>query len=212
MDYPIGTEYDIPFELETVLTGYRHGIFPMGDQDDDTIYWFCPDPRAIIPLDGFHASRSLQRSFRRGEFEVTYDRAFREVMIGCAEGRPVWITDRIFDMYTKMHELGAAHSVEVWQNRRLVGGTYGVQIGGAFMAESKFHRVTDASKIALWKLVERLGQADFEILEVQYLTDHLRQFGTREIGLEEYLIRLETLAEKKCEFRPVEDAGDDDEP
>lgn len=202
MDYPIATEFDVPFTPETVLRAYARGMFPMGDDDDDLIYWFRPDPRAIIPLDGFHISRSLQRTLRRGVFEITYDEAFADVMSGCAEDRPVWITPRVQALYEDLHARSRTHSVEVWQDARLVGGVYGVQVGAAFMAESKFHRVTDASKVALAKLVERLVARGFEILEVQYLTEHLAQFGAREISLASYLRRLRRAAARNPRFAP----------
>ena len=200
VDNPIATEFDIPFTVENVLAGYRQGIFPMGDDEDDLIYWFRPDPRAILPLEDFHIPRSLQHAMDNGEFEVTANRAFTDVMIGCGEGRPVWITDRIHDLYNQLHELKKAHSVEIWSGKKLVGGIYGVQLGGVFMAESKFHRVTNASKIALAKLVERLREGGFALLEVQYLTDHLQQFGALEISNAEYLLRLEKAARSECVF------------
>ncbi len=174
----------------------------MGDEDSDLIFWFSPDPRAIIPLDELHISRSLRRTLRRGSFEVTYDEAFKDVMLGCAEDRPVWITDRMLELYTELHGRGSAHSVEVWLNHELVGGLYGVQIGAAFMAESKFHRVNDASKVALVKLIERLREREFEILEVQYLTDHLERLGAREISDSVYMRRLELAADKENVFAP----------
>ncbi len=201
VDSPIATEFDIPFTVENVLAGYRQGIFPMGDDEDDLVYWFRPDPRAIIPLDGLHVPRSLQRTISQGEFEITANKAFAEVMIGCGEGRPVWITDRIHDLYNQLHELKRAHSIEVWSGKELVGGIYGVQVGGAFMAESKFHRVTDASKVALVKLVEQLSAARFCLLEVQYLTEHLRQFGACEISNADYLLQLESAAALERSFQ-----------
>lgn len=200
VDNPIATEFDIPFTLENVLAGYRQGIFPMGDEEDDLIYWFRPDPRAILPLEDFHVPRSLHRAMNNGEFEVTANKAFADVMIGCGESRPVWITDRIHDLYNQLHEMKMAHSVEIWNEKQLVGGIYGVQVGGAFMAESKFHRVTNASKIALAKLVERLREKGFALLEVQYLTGHLKQFGALEIPNAEYLLRLEKAARLECEL------------
>jgi leucyl/phenylalanyl-tRNA--protein transferase len=200
VDSPIATEFDIPFTVENVLAGYRQGIFPMGDDEDDLVYWFRPDPRAIVPLDGLHVPRSLQRSIDQGGFEVTANKAFAEVMIGCGEGRPVWITDRIHDLYNQLHQLKRAHSIEVWSGKDLVGGIYGVQVGGAFMAESKFHRVTNASKIALVKLVEHLADGEFCLLEVQYLTDHLRQFGACEIPNADYLLQLESASSLECAF------------
>jgi leucyl/phenylalanyl-tRNA--protein transferase len=178
------------FTPKGVLEAYRHGIFPMGEARGDEIYWFQPDPRAVIPLDAFHVPRSLHKLLRRGTFEITYDQAFAAVVKGCAEGRPVWISRRMERLYGRLHRMGHAHSVEVWQGKRLAGGLYGVQIGAAFMAESKFHRVSNASKVALVRLVERLRERGFALLEVQYLTAHLRQFGTVEISLREYLRQL----------------------
>ena len=200
VDIPIETEFDRPFTAENVLEGYSQGIFPMGDDEDDLIYWFSPDPRAILPLSEFHISRSLQRAIRHGGFEVTANRAFAEVMVGCGEGRPVWITDRVHELYNQLHELNRAHSIEVWLEGRLVGGLYGVQAGGAFMAESKFHRVTNASKVALAALVEHLKRHDFLLLEVQYMTDHLSQFGAREISNADYLRKLKRASEIDCQF------------
>ena len=200
VDIPIETEFDRPFTAENVLEGYSQGIFPMGDDEDDLIYWFSPDPRAILPLSEFHISRSLRRAIRHGGFEVTANRAFAEVMVGCGEGRPVWITDRVHELYNQLHELNRAHSIEVWLEGRLVGGLYGVQVGGAFMAESKFHRVTNASKVALAALVEHLKLRGFLLLEVQYMTDHLSQFGAQEISRTDYLRELKHASEVDCRF------------
>ncbi len=185
---------------DALLDAYSVGIFPMGDEDTDEIFWFRPDPRAIIPLGEFHISRRLRRTMRQERFEITYNRAFSEVMAGCAARSPVWITPRIHRAYTRLFEVGRAHSVEVWQQKTLAGGLYGVQLGGAFVAESKFHRVTDASKVALAKLVERLLGRGFRILEVQYLTDHLKRLGAREIPLYEYLRDLRDVANLDCRF------------
>ncbi len=164
------------------------------------IGWYRPDPRAVLPLDGFHASRSLKRTLKSGYFETTYDRDFLGVMKGCSNRNETWITDEFFTAYCALHKMGKAHSVEVWREGRLVGGTYGVHLGGAFFAESKFHTETDASKVALAKLVERLNARGFGLLEVQYLTDHLAQFGVIEIPDSEYVIRLEKALALKCEF------------
>jgi len=176
--------------LERVLEAYRSGIFPMAVPEARVVTWHHPDPRAIVPLDAFHIPRRLERTLRQGRFEVTFDRAFADVMRGCAEGRPVWIGPEFHRVYGELHRRGQAHSVEVWQDKTLVGGLYGVHIGGAFFAESKFHRVTDASKVALASLLRRLRERDFRLLEVQYLTDHLEQFGTIEITDREYMARL----------------------
>jgi len=177
---------------EGVLVAYRHGVFPMADERSGEVLWFRPDPRAIIPLDGFHVSRSLARTLRRGRFEIRVDTDFEGVMRGCAD-RPegTWISERFVEVYAALHEAGHAHSVEAWRDGRLVGGTYGVALGGAFMAESMFHRETDASKVALAALVSRLQKRGFILLDVQYLTPHLESLGALEITRREYERRLE---------------------
>jgi len=178
---------------------YSHGLFPMPDEWG-FIQWYQPDPRAVLPLDAFHASRSLQRKLKKNVFQITYDQDFSGVMRGCAQRTPTWINSEFLYAYGELHALKKAHSVEVWQNGTLVGGTYGVQLGGAFFAESKFHTVTDASKVALAKLVEHLDEKGFELLEVQFLTAHLSQFGVIEIPHHEYLRRLKSALKKNCVF------------
>jgi len=177
---------------EGIELAYRHGIFPMADERSGEVLWFRPDPRAVIPLDGFHVSRSLARTLRRGRFEVRVDTAFTTVMRGCAD-RPEgsWISERFVEVYGALHRAGKAHSVEAWRDRRLVGGVYGLALGGAFMAESMFHRETDASKVALAALVGRLRERGFTVLDVQYLTPHLESLGAVEITRREYERRLE---------------------
>ena len=174
-------------EPGTVLAAYRAGIFPWPDLDERLLWW-SPEPRAILPLDRFHASRSLRRTRRRGAFRVTFDRAYASVMEGCAD-RPegTWITSAIMAAYVSLHGLGWAHSVEVWADERLVGGVYGVAIGGFFAAESMFHREPDASKVALAELVDHLRRADFRLLDVQLLTTHLASLGAVLIARDEYL-------------------------
>ncbi len=178
---------------------YRNGRFPMPDWQG-TMRWYQPDPRAVLPLDKFHASRSLKRTLRSKIFEITFDKDFVGVMKGCANRKSTWITEEFYSGYTALHRLGKAHSVEVWRDGKLVGGTYGVHLGGAFFAESKFHTETDASKVALAKLVEHLNERGFALLEVQFLTDHLKQFGVIEIPDEEYLQRLDAALKLNCEF------------
>ena len=175
-----------------VELAYRHGIFPMADEGSGEILWFRPDPRAIIPLDGFHISRSLARTLRRGIFEVRVDTDFEGVMRGCAD-RPegTWISERFVEVYGALHRAGKAHTVEAWRDGRLVGGAYGLALGGAFMAESMFHRETDASKVALTALVARLQARGFTLLDVQYVTPHLESLGAVEITRREYERRLE---------------------
>lgn len=172
----------------------------MANPSEEVFTWHCPEPRAILPLDGFHVSRSLRRTERRAGFEVSFDRDFAGVMRGCAAGRPVWINEDFHRIYGELHRKGGAHSVEVWKDGGLVGGTYGVQVGAAFCAESKFHRVTDASKVALHALVERLRERRFLVLDVQYVTPHLETLGAVEIPAVEYLRLLKRARGLKRRF------------
>lgn len=184
---------------ELLERAYRLGVFPMPNAIG-IVNWYQPDPRAVLPLNAFHASRSLQRKLKKNVFSVTYDQDFTGVMKGCAQRQPTWINKQFVTAYSALHRLGKAHSVEVWSEGQLVGGTYGVHLGGAFFAESKFHTVTDASKVALAKLVERLKERGFRLLEVQYLTDHLSQFGVIEIPHVEYMDRLASALQVECRF------------
>jgi leucyl/phenylalanyl-tRNA--protein transferase len=176
---------------EVLLQGYRLGVFPMA-MDDGEIEWFSPDPRAILPLDGFHVSHTLERVVRKKSFEIRVNAAFSEVMQQCAQRAETWINGEIIESYTRLHQLGHAHSVEAWQNNQLVGGLYGVAIGGVFFGESMFHQVRDASKIALLALVEQLRKQRFTLLDTQWLTPHLRKFGAIEIPRPRYLHLLNT--------------------
>ena len=183
-------------EPATLLEAYSRGIFPMPIPEAGLIGWWSPDPRAVLPLDRFHISRSLRRSSRR--FRTTINEAFAEVIAGCADpSRPHgWITGEVVAAYTRLHELGSAHSVEVWdENERLVGGLYGVAIGSLFAAESKFHQVTDASKVALARLVCELRSLEDSsapvLLDVQWRTPHLGSLGAVDIRRADYLARLE---------------------
>lgn len=181
---------------EMLESAYRMGIFPMDYEGE--ILWFRPDPRAVIPLEGFRVSRSLRRSAKR--FLVTFDKAFREVMRACAERPSTWISEELVKAYTELFERGKAHSAEAWREGRLVGGVYGVAMGRAFMAESMFHRETDAGKVALWKLVERLREAGYILLDVQIMTPHLRSLGAIEISAEEYARRLSEALEGSSDW------------
>lgn len=189
-------------EPDLLLAAYRRGIFPMAVDKRGTIGWFSPDPRAIIPLDDrFHVAHGLRRTLKSGKLAVTFDTAFEEVIRACAKRREgTWISKEIIASYCRLHELGQAHSVETRLAGKLVGGLYGVQIGGAFFGESMFHRATDASKVALVALVERLRTQGFVLLDTQWLTAHLAQFGTCEIPRSEYLRRLEHAVALRCEF------------
>ncbi|MFW6155624.1 MAG: leucyl/phenylalanyl-tRNA--protein transferase [Planctomycetota bacterium] len=182
---------------EHLLTAYANGIFPMVDRG--ALMWFSPDPRGLLPLDArFHVSRSLRRTIRRGRYVCTVNRAFRAVVRCCAErgdGEPTWISPEIAMAYARLHALGFAHSVEAWSPDRIgrgepVGGVYGVGLGGAFFAESMFHRRSDAGKVALVHLVERLRRRGFVLCDVQWTTDNLRRFGAFDLPREEYLARL----------------------
>lgn len=170
---------------------YRRGLFPMYHEEIDEIRWYRPDPRTIIPLDGFHTSRSLAKTMRQKVFEVRFDTDFEGVMRGCADREEgTWISEEFIALYTALHRQGKAHCVETWREGKLVGGTYGVALGGAFMAESMFHRDTDASKVALHALVSRLRSRGYALLDVQYLTSHLASLGAIEIPHREYYDRL----------------------
>lgn len=172
---------------------YRAGCFPMAT--GRVITWHCPPVRAVIPLDGFRISASLRRTLRQGRFRISFNEDFRGVMLGCAAREETWIDSRILAVYGELHRAGKAHSVEVWVEGALAGGVYGVALGGAFFAESKFHRVRDMSKVALAHLVTRLRERGFALLDVQYLTDHLARLGAVEIPRAEYERRLrEALA------------------
>jgi leucyl/phenylalanyl-tRNA---protein transferase len=186
-------------EPELLLQGYRLGVFPMA-MEDGTIEWFSPDPRAILPLEDFHVPHALRRLLRKKVFEITMDSRFSEVIDACAKRKDTWINREIIESYTRMHELGYAHSVETWANGELSGGLYGVAIGGAFFGESMFHSVTDASKIALVALVEQLCARKFALLDTQWLTPHLEQFGGIEISRNHYLRLLRRAVELPRKF------------
>ena len=193
----------IPSEL--LVSAYASGWFPMAVDEGD-IRWYSPDPRGIIPLDTFHVSSRLARTMRSGRFTIAIDTAFSAVIEACAavdrgtQDDGTWIDAEILESYCALHVGGLAHSVEVWQDGALVGGLYGVALGGAFFGESMFHRVTDASKVALVALVERMRARGFVLLDVQWVTEHLRQFGAVEIPRRQYLRRLEAALNVDCEF------------
>ncbi|MHC4443489.1 MAG: leucyl/phenylalanyl-tRNA--protein transferase [Planctomycetota bacterium] len=189
----------LPLTPEILVAAYSQGIFPMDVQG--TIQWFSPDPRAIIDLDKFKASRSLRAAYRQGRFEIRINTSFEQVIQACshrAEG--TWISQEIIAAYTHLHQLGLAHSVESWEEVQLVGGLYGVALGGAFFGESMFHHRSDASKVALVALVERLRQRNFVLLDVQFQTAHLQSLGAEEIRREQYLARLKTALEVDTHF------------
>ncbi|HVJ26602.1 MAG TPA: leucyl/phenylalanyl-tRNA--protein transferase [Vicinamibacterales bacterium] len=181
--------------VDLLVSAYASGWFPMAVGGGD-IRWFSPDPRGILPLDTFHVSSRLARVVRRGSFRIEINRDFPAVIRACAEAERddedagTWIDEAIFDSYCAMHQAGYAHSVEAWRDGKLAGGLYGVALGGAFFGESMFHHVTDASKVALVALVERLREGGFTLLDTQWTTEHLEQFGAIDIPRAEYLRRL----------------------
>jgi len=180
---------------EILLRAYAVGLFPMAEsRDDPTLFWVDPHSRGVLPLDKFHVPRRLRRVVRQGGFEVRCDVAFEATLDGCAESterRPdTWINREIRDLYLALHRMGHAHSVETWQDGALVGGLYGVALGGAFFGESMFSRVPDASKVALVHLVARLRQGGFVLLDTQFVTDHLKRFGAIEVPRAEYRVML----------------------
>jgi leucyl/phenylalanyl-tRNA--protein transferase len=164
------------------------------------IEWFSPDPRGVLPLDAFRTPTRLERLIRQERFVVAVNRAFERVMRACAAREETWITEEIVESYVNLHRLGHAHSVEAWQEGRLVGGLYGVALRGAFFGESMFHEVTDASKVALHALVQRLRARGFVLLDVQWVTPHLATFGAVEISRRRYLRRLDEALQVSCNF------------
>lgn len=192
----------IPSRL--LVAAYASGWFPMASEGE--IRWYSPDPRGILPLDAVHVPRRLARVVRSGRFRIEVDRAFVEVMRACAaderdrEDPGTWIDDEIIASYTALHDAGIAHSVEAWVDDRLVGGLYGVALRGAFFGESMFHHETDASKVALVALVERLRSRGYTLLDTQWVTPHLEQFGAVEIPRDDYLRRLERSLTLDCKF------------
>ncbi|MFO0852748.1 MAG: leucyl/phenylalanyl-tRNA--protein transferase [Gemmataceae bacterium] len=175
----------------TLLLAYADGVFPWFNEGDP-ILWWSPDPRAVIPLDGLHVSRSLARTLRTGKFRVTVNRAFGAVIRACAERRDdgTWITPEMIDAYAELHRLGHAHSVETWVGDELAGGVYGVAVGGLFAGESMFYRAADGSKVALVALVQRLQEKGFTLLDIQMRTEHTARMGAAEIPRAEYLRRV----------------------
>jgi len=192
----------VTLNTESLLKGYRQGIFPMAINKRGDIAWFSPDPRALIPLDGrFHISHSLRRTLKKGKFQVTFDTDFEGVIRACSKSHgDTWISREMIDGYCELHRAGYAHSIETRIKGKLAGGLYGVCIGGAFFGESMFHRVSDASKVALVNLVERLRGSGFMLLDTQWMTPHLAQFGTYLMSKTDYLLLLERAVAANCSF------------
>jgi leucyl/phenylalanyl-tRNA--protein transferase len=190
---------------ELLLSAYAQGVFPMAERrDDPTLYWLSPDSRGIVPLERFHVSHRLARTVRSDRFKVTADAAFDDVIRACAAPAPgreeSWINAEIIALYTELHHRKFAHSVEVWRDDKMVGGLYGVSLGAAFFGESMFSCERDASKVALVHLVARLIAGGYELLDAQFVTDHLAQFGAIAIPRVDYLKRLVQAAKKPADF------------
>jgi len=196
----------IPPEL--LLSAYRQGAFPMAVTPGD-IQWFSPQRRGLLPLMDFHVPHGTRRAVRDPAWEVRIDTVFEAVMRACAEREETWIDEVILASYVELHRRGHAHSVEVWRDGELEGGLYGVKLGGAFFGESMFHRRTDASKVALEQLVRILRAGGFTLLDTQWTTPHLKQFGAMEVSRAHYLRLLERAVEREAVFRwPVETNGE----
>ena len=187
--------------LERLRLAYRSGIFPWSV---NPISWWSPNPRGVMPLENFHIAASLGKFLQRCPFETTVDKAFRDVMTACAAPGPkrrgVWISPEFIAAYTRLHELGHAHSVECWQAGKMVGGIYGVNVGGLFAGESMFHRADNASRVALVKLTEHLREKKFAVFDIQMVTPATKPFGAKEISRAEYLARLAKAVELECTF------------
>ncbi len=187
---------------EILLRAYSIGLFPMAESaDDPEIFWVEPELRGILPLDGFHVSKSLAKTVRKSPFDIRFDYDFDAVIAACSEattGRPsTWINSTIRSLYSALHRVGHTHSVEAWDGNDLVGGLYGVSLGSAFFGESMFSRRTDASKICLVHLVERLREKGFTLLDTQFTTEHLKSFGAIDVPKDEYAVLLKAAMESR---------------
>ena len=192
---------DFTLTPEFLLRAYASGIFPMSDhRDDPEVFWVEPKRRGILPLDGFHVSRSLARRIRRAQYRITLNHAFADVVDGCADRPDTWINREIRTQYGALHDLGHAHSLEVWQNGTLTGGVYGVSLGAAFFGESMFSRATDASKLALCHLVDHLRLTGFCLFDTQFLTDHLASLGVIEISRAAYRAQLDVAVSQDADI------------
>ena len=195
-----------------LLRAYAAGVFPMAEhQDDAELFWVDPERRGVIPLDGFHVPRKLKRTLKREVFEIRVDTVFDDVVEACAEPSPgretTWINSAIRQAYGMLHQLGHAHSVETWRDGELVGGLYGVSLAGAFFGESMFSRTTDASKVALVHLVERLRAGGFQLLDAQFMTDHLARFGAVEVSRAAYHRLLKEALKIEADFYSLDSAS-----
>ena len=208
---------DIAIEItpQVLLKAYACGIFPMAESaDDPALYWIEPQARGVLPLDGVHVPKRLARTIRAGTFEVRVNSDFNGVIDGCAASRPgrrsTWINAKIRQLYGSLFKQGHCHTIEAWQGGRMVGGLYGVTLGGAFFGESMFSTERDASKVALVYLVARLIEGRFALLDTQFVTDHLRQFGTVEIGKGDFQDLLDDAIAKPADFLALDQEAEPD--
>lgn len=187
-----------------LLSAYSQGIFPMSDENGE-INWYCPNPRAIIPIDLYRPQKSLRSILNKGQFEIRLNQQFENVIRACAQPRSeddgVWISEEMIRVYTEFHKLGFAHSVEAYQNNELVGGLYGVQLGAVFFGESMFSRVSNASKVAFHYLILILRQNEFQLLDSQFINDNVKRYGAVEISRNSFLKRLQTALMRPCKFQ-----------
>jgi len=183
-----------------LCTAYCNGYFPMADPKTGEINWYSPDPRTIFELDEFHIPRSLKLTLKKKEFEIRINEQFENVMRACAEREDTWISETIIKSYVMLHQQGLAHSVEAWKDGKLAGGLYGVSLQGAFFGESMFSRSTNASKVALVYLIDRLKEHNYTLLDTQFITEHLKRFGAREIPRDDYMKRLASALSITCSF------------
>lgn len=192
---------DPPLTPQLLLQAYRVGVFPMSEgRNDPEIFWVDPKRRGIFPLDGFHISRSLARTIRRGQFTVSFDQAFRQVIMHCADRDETWINGTIVDLYDTLFHMGHAHSIEIWDGPAMVGGVYGVSIGGAYFGESMFSKATDTSKLALAYLIDRLRTTGYQLFDTQFLTPHLASLGAIEISRQVFQGKLATALHAHAVF------------
>jgi len=193
---------------ELLLRAYASGIFPMAEgRDDPELFWVNPELRGVFDIGALHISRSLRRRIHRGDFSVSFNTHFSDVIAACADREETWINDELFTLYQILHTAGYAHSVEIKQNDRLIGGVFGIAIGSAFFGESMFSKATDGSKLALVYLMERLQQGKFTLFDTQFLTPHLASLGAYEISREAYKERLEKAINQTANFAASDDVA-----
>lgn len=205
MTRPFAPGHSIPIDL--LLKAYASGVFPMAERaDDPEVFWVRPESRGVIPLDAFHIPKSLAKTVRKGLFEIRINSAFEATIAACAESREerrsTWINTPILEAYTELYRQGRCHSVEAWRDGKLVGGLYGISLGRAFFGESMFSRETDASKVCLVHLVERLKERGFVLLDTQFTTEHLKRFGAIDVPRRKYEKLLEQALEGEARFDP----------